>query len=318
MNRLAQAINNLVGKMQLWATTNGPVIKTVLEMAAAFVGLKLAIFGVGIALKLMSGLIANDPRLLLLMTMVTLAPVIYENWGAICSFIKTTWQDTVTRATAIWTNFSNGIMLGITAVSDAFTALLPASVVAVFSGILDQITAKFTAFIDYIKSGISGIQSIIGGISNFFGQTPNGMRPPGQTGIPSIPKAALTVPKVSNVIPMPKVANAMPLLNISANAIPMPKVANAIPLLNIAANAADFLPRAQDNKSGTSPGPRKSLVQPRQPVQQPVQPQQPVRGNIDVNFINAPAGMRVSPTKANGPVSITPNVGYRSFAGGSA
>jgi hypothetical protein len=299
MKQLAQSINDVSGSLQTWATNNGPAIKTALKMAGALVGLKLVFFGLGIAFKVLAGMWATNPFILLLMALVTVAPLIYENWGAICSFIKTAWQDTVTGATAIWTNFttalmsawqlfSSGIMLGITAVSDAFTALLPASVVAIFSGIIDQITAKFNAFIGFIKSGISGIQSVISGISSFFGQTPNGMRPPGQTGVPSIPKAATTVPKVSNVIPMPTAAKT--------------------PFMKVAANAADFLPKASGNQPGTSPGPRKSLVQ----------PQQPVRGNIDVNFKNAPQGMRVTPTKAGGPVSVTPNVGYRSFAGGSA
>jgi hypothetical protein len=399
MKQLAQSINDVSGRLQTWATNNGPAIKIALEMAGAFVGLKLVLFGVGIAFKVLAGIMATNPFVLLLMALVTVAPLIYENWGAICSFIKTAWQDTVTGATAIWTNFtsalmsawtnfSNGIMLGITAVGDAFTALLPASVVAVFSGIIDQLTAKFNAFVAFIKSGISGIQSVISGISSFFGQTPNGMRPPGQSGIPAIPKAATTVPKVSNVIPMPKAAQSMPMQNVAnvikmpkaarempmqnvanvikmpkaarempmqnvanvikmpkaarempmqnvanvikmpkaarempmqnvANVIKMPKAAQAMPMMNVnnvipmpkaAFNAADFLPKTPGNQPGISAGPRKSLVQ----------PQQPVRGNIDVNFKNAPPGMRVTPTKAGGPVSVTPNVGYRSFAGGSA
>lgn len=41
---------------------------------------------------------------------------------------------------------------------------------------------------------------------------------------------------------------------------------------------------------------------------------QAVTGRIDVNFANAPAGMRVEPAKSKGPLTITPNVGYRSFA----
>jgi hypothetical protein len=369
LKKLAKSINDVSESLLTWATNNGPAIKVALEMAAAFVGLKLVIFGIGIAFKVLKAIMATNPWVLLLMAIVTLAPLIYENWGAICDFFKTAWQDTVTGATAIWTNFTSalmsawelwktGIMLGITAVGDAFTALLPASVVAIFSGIIDQLTAKFNAFVAFIKSGISGIQSVISGISNFFGQTPNGMRPPGQSGIPAIPKAATTVPKVSNVIPMPKVgtgrdlslpmqsvanvnkmpkaAREMPMMNVNnvikmpkaaqsmpvsnvikmpkaaqsmpvSNVIKMPKAAQSMPMQNVVANAADFLPKSQGNQPAQN-GPRKSFIQ----------PQQPVRGNIDVNFKNAPAGMRVEPSKERGPVSVTPNVGYRSFAGGSA
>jgi len=318
MKQLAQSINDVSGSLQTWATNNGPAIKMVLEMAGAFVALKLALWGSSLAFRVLNGVMATNIWILLLSAIVTLAPLIYENWGAICDFFKTAWQGTTNGTksifdnftnwlTSCWTNFSDWIMLKITAVGEWFKNLIPESVVAVFSGIIDQITAKFNAFVAFIKSGISGIQSVISGISNFFGQTPNGMRPPGQSGIPAIPKAATTVPKVSNVIPMPKAAQAMPLQNV-ANVIKMPKAAQSMPLLKVAANAADFLPRASGNQPGTSPGPRKSLVQ----------PQQPVRGNIDVNFKNAPQGMRVTPTKAGGPVSVTPNVGYRSFAGGSA
>jgi hypothetical protein len=42
-----------------------------------------------------------------------------------------------------------------------------------------------------------------------------------------------------------------------------------------------------------------------------------VSGGIDVNFNNTPTGTRVVPYKASGPVSVTPNVGYRSFATGA-
>jgi len=38
-----------------------------------------------------------------------------------------------------------------------------------------------------------------------------------------------------------------------------------------------------------------------------------VKGAIEVNFNNAPQGMRVEPTKS-GNVAVKPNVGYRSFA----
>jgi hypothetical protein len=38
-----------------------------------------------------------------------------------------------------------------------------------------------------------------------------------------------------------------------------------------------------------------------------------VSGGIDVNFNNAPSGMRVAPAHTKGPVSVTPNVGYRTI-----
>ncbi len=39
-----------------------------------------------------------------------------------------------------------------------------------------------------------------------------------------------------------------------------------------------------------------------------------VSGSVDVNFNNAPSGMRVSPAKSQGPLSVNPNVGYRAFS----
>ena len=41
-----------------------------------------------------------------------------------------------------------------------------------------------------------------------------------------------------------------------------------------------------------------------------------VSGAIDVNFNNAPAGMRVAPAAARGPVAVNPNVGYRTIGTG--
>ena len=57
----------------------------------------------------------------------------------------------------------------------------------------------------------------------------------------------------------------------------------------------------------SSPVSRKSIIQASAPA---------VKGSIDVNFNNAPQGMRIEPAKSAGNVSVKPNVGYRSFATG--
>ncbi|MEY3760063.1 MAG: hypothetical protein RIR39_1554 [Pseudomonadota bacterium] len=82
-------------------------------------------------------------------------------------------------------------------------------------------------------------------------------------------------------------------------------------LKNIFSGLKDLLPTGGDmNMAHTaSPESRKKMIN---------SPAAQVRGGIDVNFNNTPAGTRVTPTKTQGPFAVTPNVGYRSFATGAA
>jgi hypothetical protein len=45
--------------------------------------------------------------------------------------------------------------------------------------------------------------------------------------------------------------------------------------------------------------------------------QQRVGGAIEINFNNAPPGMRVEQSRSSGPIDLNPSAGYRSYATGA-
>ncbi|MCX7084304.1 MAG: phage tail tape measure protein [Methylococcales bacterium] len=91
----ADYMNNFIIKAGEFIANNKKLIKTAIEASIAFVGWKLTALGVVVALGfikkainlLVSGTLLG--RILLIgQTLATLAPIVYENWGAITTFIK--------------------------------------------------------------------------------------------------------------------------------------------------------------------------------------------------------------------------------------
>ena len=187
LKALADSVNNVSSKLLDWAKVNGPMIKTALEMAGAFVGLKVASLGVAMAIGVMTAAMKANPLMIMAQAVALFAPLIINNWDTI----------------------------------------------------IDRLTAGWRRFVEFIQPGIDTLKYLLQPLVSLFGgmSTPsfdlhmgnkNSMRPPGYS--------------------------------------------------------------AQKMFSATT-----------------------VSGGIDVNFNNAPAGLRVAPAEVRGPLSVNPNVGYRSL-----
>lgn len=197
LKQLAQSINDVSGNLQAWCTANGPTIKMILETAAAFTGVKLACVGVAFGIGLITAAMRMNPIMLLVQAIAVAAPYIYEHWGEITEFFKTSFDGAITWIQAKFKNLIDGLMLGVNTIRHLFN--------------FSDLAFKMPSF-----------------------APSNGMIPPG----------------------------------------------------------------------AASPLVRQRMIQSSRAT---------VSGGIDVNFNNAPPGMRVQPQQQRGPFAVTPNVGYRTI-----
>ena len=134
LKSLAQSINDISGKLITWATANGPAIKTALQMATAFVGIKLAMYGVGVALAFVSKLMMMNPLGLFLQAVALAAPLIMANWGQITAFFKSAFGGAIDWIVGKWQALVAMVSSGIQTFSNAVS-----SIGSMFSGIGNMI-----------------------------------------------------------------------------------------------------------------------------------------------------------------------------------
>ena len=116
MKETADYLNNLADKLGVFIIKNGPFIKTALKSAAAFVGLKLAFYGASVALGVLNGVMKANPWMLLIQGLALAAPLIYNHWGEITDFVKTSFDTAITWVTDKFKNFIDGIKSGFEAI----------------------------------------------------------------------------------------------------------------------------------------------------------------------------------------------------------
>ncbi|MGZ5001270.1 MAG: hypothetical protein ACXV7F_13310, partial [Methylomonas sp.] len=275
LKALAEGINGLSEKLLNWSDKNPEVIKTVLKMAGAFVGVKLAAAGVAFGIGLITTAMKANPIGLLVQAIAIAAPLIYGHWGQITEFMKTSWNDALVWIDAKFQMFVDGLLLAANAVRGIFN----------FSDItvtLPKLSNSFSIGGAENSPGVA-VPPLVsesvpkqGWFGGFFDKgndiESHGMRPPGA-------KSPVKLPAMPSV------------------------------------NANGFDGFVSDAGQGSAPAAAQSPLD-RQRIVQAAAPAQPVKGSIEVNFNNAPQGMRVEPAKSGGNVNVKPNVGYRSFATG--
>ena len=220
MKKTADALNEISAKAGVWLKENGPIIKMAIETAGAFVGPKLGFLAAAYGLGVLTKMMKTNLFFTLAQGLIVAAPYIYEHWGEITEYIKTSWQ-----------------------------------------GVLTFMDSKFQSLIDGLLLGVN----LIRGLFNFE-------------------DIKITLPKMSNAT----VPSALNSLATGSTGMTLP-------------GASSPAQQQRDNDA------RKRMAQTGSNT---------VRGGIDVNFNNTPTGTRVIPYQAKGPISVTPNVGYRSFATG--
>ncbi|MDD5410911.1 MAG: phage tail tape measure protein [Methylobacter sp.] len=340
LKQIADSVNKLSENLTGFINQNGLAVMTALKMAGAFVGLKLAARGLAGGIGLLTAAMKTNPLVLLAQAAIVAAPLIIDNWGAITAFLKDNFAKATDWITGKFNTFTSGIMLGIDAAGEVFKSLLPDAVLDLFTGVLDKISARFTAFVDFIRSSISSIGDAA---SAFFGETPNGMRPPSYVAPLAKQAESVKVPLVAKNIP------AMPILSViqgsgtvqslkqmqqspvtkaaeSMQKVPAVKSMDSMQKAPIIKNLyseqqAPALKRYSDigemgivNQSIDNSS-RSNVQLMQQPTQRKSIIQSAMRGGVDVkvDFVNAPRGLRVEPAKTRGPVRAEQNVGYRSL-----
>jgi hypothetical protein len=187
LKELADSFNSFSAKLFEWSKNNAGTIGTVLKMAGAFVGLKMAFYGIGIALAFVSKMMLMTPFGLFLNAASIAVPLIIAYWDEIKAFalgvfgkLESGTKNTVNIVLAAWDNLKGGIMLGIEAFTTAFPAI-GETIKAVFGDAIDWVMGKWTAFIASISNVAQSIGSFVGGVvDDFGGNNVGGMTLPGQ------------------------------------------------------------------------------------------------------------------------------------------
>lgn len=295
LKKVAENIGDISGKLQKWADENPEVINVATKMAGAFVGVKLAAWAAAAGIGLMTTAMKANPFVALLQTAVVIAPLIIDNWDTLTAKFSSGWDNCVKGVLKVWDGVVDGILLSINAAKDALNSLL-----SLFSDFqipdiklpkmpdFNQIGAKTGSFVYDIASAPSSGMRLPGAANPVEAQR--------QIKLPAVPKSIETQHQIKlPVVPKPIEAQRQ---------IKLPEV-----------------PKIQQYDGFISEIGKKqpSALQGRKIVQAAAAPAQaqPVKGSIEINFNNAPAGMRVEPAKTSGPVSVRSNVGYRSFAAGT-
>ena len=224
LKALANSFGELSANLMAWAKTNGATIKTVIKMAASFVGLKLGFLAAAVGLRVLMGLLRSSPLMLIIQGIALLAPLIYDNWGKITEFLKSAWE-----------------------------------------GAVNWVSEKWQHFVDEVMAGVGAIKSLFSGLGHLLSGTAGEKLFKSKAVIGHLP---------------PEVANAP---------------AQVAPVQKQNVQTSPFLPNL-----GTAPN--ASFLQPSS-----------MRGSIDINFNNAPAGMRVEQKAASSGLRIRQNVGFRTL-----
>lgn len=172
LKSIATWMNEASGKAMKWVNNNKPLINTIVKSALSFVGLKLALMGVGIALRILSNLAKTNIFLLLLQAAVIAAPFIMAHWGEITKYFKSHWQAAVDWVSNKFTEFDNWI----TGIGDQISAVFQ-QVTGYFKGLWGEA-------IDWVANKFSWLSNMAGSIGSFMsslgGANVGSMTLPGQ------------------------------------------------------------------------------------------------------------------------------------------
>ena len=171
LKQLADSINTISAKLQVWSAENGKTIKTVIEMAGAFIGLKLAFATTAIGIGLITAAMRANPLVMILQAIALAAPLIINNWGEITDFFKTRWENLLNTMSKQFHSF-----------------------VAMIEDLINGFRSIFN--LGDIKLTLPSLpQGFADGLGGYFSDASNvaagGMRPPGQAQLPADRKSIL-------------------------------------------------------------------------------------------------------------------------------
>lgn len=160
LKELAQSINDISTKLISWSSANAPAIQTALKLAAAFVGMKLAMYGIGIALAFVSRLMMMNPMGLFLQALTIAVPLIIAYSGD----IKTAWYGAINFVTFKFIEFGAFATTSAKLIKDTFSTAAE-FFKEVFGSAIDWVVGKFNAFVGVISNIGSSIGSMFSSLS---------------------------------------------------------------------------------------------------------------------------------------------------------
>ncbi len=101
LNKFLDAIGPLVDKVTTFAEKNPKLIEGIVAAAAAFMGVRLAVTGVSIALAAMNA----NPVMLAMTALAVLAGVLIANWDTVGPFFIDLWETVKSYANSAWELF---------------------------------------------------------------------------------------------------------------------------------------------------------------------------------------------------------------------
>lgn len=303
LKSLADSINNISTNLLDWAKANPKTIKTIIMMAGAFVALKLGFLAAAAGLGVFTALMRTNPFLLLLQGLVIAVPLIYENWDNIIKYFKTSAPSIVEAI--------NNIIPAISRITEdlsiAFEALKP-----VFNAFQEGLSWAFEIIVPIAKTMIDGLTAVFGAILpvivpvlEALGTILVAVFDAPTTAINAFVKLVGTLSNIWDALKIAWSAAWDSIKNMIGGAIDR--------VINKVKSITSLLPSFSNMSVDVNQ--KAANMQISQKLLQTNRTQ--VRGGIDVNFANAPPGMRVAPQRQTSPFIITPNVGYRSFAIGA-
>lgn len=193
---LAKTFNEMSEKVGKWVKENKPLINTVIKVALGFVGLKLALAGIGWvlgsvsnmflmfrtaimvvtgALKILGMILRfGTPFGIFLTALAIAAPFIIANWDKISVWIKATWDKTVTWLASKWSWF----VASYAQIKDRINVATQQAAEffkGIWQGAIDWVAEKFQGLVGIVSSIAQGISGLFSGIPSA-----NGMTLPGQ------------------------------------------------------------------------------------------------------------------------------------------
>ncbi len=110
LNSFLAYLGPLIDQVTAFAGANPWLIKGILGAAAAFVGLRLAVAGVALGVKIMSAVMAMSPMGMLVRGLALAAGFLIANWDTVGPWFKALWDSVKAPAMAVWDWYKNAFL----------------------------------------------------------------------------------------------------------------------------------------------------------------------------------------------------------------
>lgn len=174
LKQLAQSINDISGSLQGWVSANGPAVITALQMVGALAAVKLAMYGVGVALAFVSKLMTMNPLGLFLQAVALAVPLIIALWGPVGDVFK----KVIDEVTYKFIDFHMFVKTSASLISDSLQQAADYFKSA-FGSAIDWVSNKFSAFTGALSNIGSAVSSMFAGLGSVLPPT-NSMTLPGK------------------------------------------------------------------------------------------------------------------------------------------